>query len=198
MNLVERMTRNPVHSRLLALGLLIAVLALLGYGIAELLASQQRKYEEIIAMRMRIVAGYQRVAANKAAYEDAIARAGKLDTARYYLKSSSPAQAAAEIQDIAQSALAYSQMKQSSVNIAPHRDLDGRRMVTVNFTLRGTLESTQKMLYALETSLPQLFIDNLSIRASIQSRNWRPIPNVEPEVQVQFDLYGYARIGKKS
>lgn len=198
MTRIEQLRRDPIFNRALALGLLIGLLLVLAYAVAELLASQHRKYDEAIETRMRIIAGYQRVAANRAAYEAAIERAGKLDTGRHYLKSSSPALAAAEIQDIAQAALALSQMKQSSVNIAPHRDSDGRRMVTVNYTLRGTPEAMQKMLYALETSLPQLFIDNLSIRAAIHSRNWRPIPNVEPEVQVQFDLYGYARIGKKS
>lgn len=198
MTRISLFSRNPAYSRAAAMLLLILVLAVFAWVVYQMLGLYHSRYDEAIDNRLRIIAGYNRVAAGRSVYESVIERSKKLDTARQYLKSSSPALAAAEMQEIATSALAYSQMKQNSVNIAPHRDIDGRRMITVNYVLRGTLEATQKMLYALESSTPLLFVDNLSIRSSVSSRHWRPTPNLEPEVQVQFDLYGYSRIGKKS
>lgn len=195
---ISLLSRNPAYSRALALSLLIMLLMGLAWLIYQIQGHYHRRYDDAIDNRLRIIAGYNRVAAGRSTYESVIERSKKLDTARQYLKSSSPALAAAEMQEIATSALAFSQMKQNSVNIAPHRDIDGRRMITVNYVVRGTLDATQKMLYALESSTPFLFVDNLSIRSSVSSRHWRPTPNLEPEVQVQFDLYGYSRIGKKS
>lgn len=197
MNLRSILVRKPWVSRALALSLLLVSLAVGASLVTELVHEQHRKYDEAIENRGNLLAGYRRVASNRPQIESAMARVDKLDTARYFLKTSSPSLAAAELQESAQAIFAANGMKQSSVNIAPHKDEEGRRKIGVVFNLHGTPEAAQKMLYALETHLPYLFIDNLSIKSTVNSRRWQPTPSVEPEVNVRFDLYGFAQIGKK-
>lgn len=191
------LSRHPWAGRWLALGLLLTLLAGAAYMVSLEIRSQHEHYDHLIETRTGLIAGYLRVAANRTQFEEAVRRIGKLDTARYYLKSSSPSLAAAEIQDIAQTILLANGMKPNSVNIAPHKDENGRRKVSVTLNLRGTPEAMQRVLYALESNVPYLFVDNLAIRSTVNNRRWQPTPMVEPEVQVQFDLIGYAQIGKK-
>jgi general secretion pathway protein M len=193
---VEKIVENPVASRAIALLLLLIVVSGVGYLVSLELEQQHQRYEDIIERRTLLIAGYQRVAANRSDIEKTIANVKKLDTARYYLRNSSPSLAAAEVQDYAQAIFEANGMKVNSVSISPHKDEDGRRKVGVNFNLRGTSEATQKSFYALESQLPYLFVDNLALRSTVNSRRWQPTPDVEPEIQVQFDLYGYAQIRK--
>ena len=198
MSLRTKLAQNPLASRGLAFGLMLVVLGVLAFGISYLLRDMHRKFDETIESRVNLLNGYRRVAANRPVMEAAIHSVRNLDTAQYYLKNSSPSLAAAEIQSAAQAAFDLNNIKVQSVNIVPHKDVEGRRKITVRFNLRGTLEATQKTLYALETTLPYFFIDGLSIRSGVNnSMRWKPTPNLEPEVQVQFDLYGFAQIGKK-
>ena len=45
-----------------------------------------------------------------------------------------------------------------------------------------------------ETRQPYLFIDNLTLR-SLQFRGAQPMRGVEPEINVQMDVTGYALLG---
>jgi general secretion pathway protein M len=188
---------TPRVSRATALILLLIVLAVVAGVVAWWAIDKHREYDRAIDTRLDRLAAYQRIISARSDLDAAIARAGKLDTAKYMLKNSSPALAAADIQQMVQAVLEAHAMKLTSMQIVPHKDDAGRRKITVNVQARGNTEALQKTLYALETSLPYLFVDNLIVRSPINSRRWVPLPNVEPEIQAQFDVYGYAALGKK-
>lgn len=197
MNVVDQINQRPWLGRALAFLLLFAVVgAAIHLALAQLARMEQR-YDGVVQSRLSLLAGYRRVAEGRAALEAALADSKKLDTARYYLKNSSPSLAAAEMQDKAQSLCEREGVKIDSVNIAPHKDKDGRRKITINFTIKGTIEQTQHVLYELEAMLPYTFVSNLSIKSTVNPRRWRPEPGVEPEVRSQFDLVGYAMLPVK-
>lgn len=181
---------------MLAMSLLVVLLSGVTFVVMSQFKKRHEYYDNMIEAKLSLIAGYQRISSNRVAIEAELNRVGKLDVARFYLKNSSPSLAAAEIQDVAQSVLDANGMKVNSVNIAPHKDKDGRRKITVNVSAHGNIEAIQKSLYALESTTPYLFVDNLSIRGTVNSRYWQPVPNVEPEALLIFDLFGYARIGK--
>jgi hypothetical protein len=54
----------------------------------------------------------------------------------------------------------------------------------------GTPAALQKTLFALETSIPYLFIDTATLRATVP-RGFKPAPNQEPEVTVQLEIQAY-------
>lgn len=184
---------TPGQSRALALVLLFAVLA----GIAALIylpwQAAHRRYDEAIADRLDRTARYLRIAAQRGDVEKNIALIKKRNAGRFYLKASAPALAASEIQQTAQAIVEANELKVESTQFASHKDEGTHRKVTVNFRLRGTLAAVQKTLYELETAMPYLYVDNLTVR-SAAARSFKAAPGVEPDMLVQFDLYAFARV----
>jgi hypothetical protein len=58
------------------------------------------------------------------------------------------------------------------------------------------MQAVRKILNAIETSVPYLFIDNLKVTSQVPG-NFRPQPGNEPEVFVQLDVTGYALVEGK-
>jgi len=189
------MKMTPMHRRLLALLLLVAVLALIVAAVYFPLQRAHQHYDDAIAESQDRTARFLRVAALKPQIEQNIAELQRRNAGRFYLKASAPALAAAELQQMAQAVLDIHALKVDSTQIVPHKDDLPRRKITVNFRLRGQLEPIQQALYELETAMPHLFLDNVTIR-STTIRNFQPTPGVEPEVLLQFDLYGYTLVNK--
>lgn len=186
---------KPLESRLLAVLLLVAVLV--GATIAVVVENRRNHadYDNAIADRLDQIARYSRVAATREGYETTIKAVKARDAGKFYLKSSSPALAAADIQQVVQTVVEANSLRTESMQIAPHKDENGSRRITVNLRLRGKLAGVQHMLYALETTQPYLFVDNLNIQTTVRF-NYVPAPAVEPDVMAQFDVSGYALLKK--
>lgn len=189
------MKLTPLHHRLLALLLLAAVMALFFSAVYFPLQRAHQHYDEAIVDIQDRTERYLRVAAQKPLIEQNLGELKRRNASRFYLKASAPALAAAELQQMAQAVLDGHALKVESTQIVAHKDDLPRRKVTVNFRLRGQLEPIQHALYDLESTMPYLFLDNVAIR-STTVRNFRPTPGVEPDVLLQFDLYGYALVNK--
>jgi len=170
----------------------LALLALLVYVPWQ---QAHRYYDSAIEDALDRTSRYQRIADQRKNVEANIALIKKRDAGRYYLRASSPALAAAEVQQMAQTIVEANQLKVESTQIVAHKDEGSRRKVAVNFQLRGQLPAVQQALYELETALPYLYVDNLAVRTAVV-RMFRPAPGVEPEIQVQFDLYAFTRVAK--
>jgi general secretion pathway protein M len=190
-----KLTLTPVQSRVLAVALLLSLLSLLAVLVYVPWQRAHRHYDTAIEDQLDRTSRYLRIAAQRKHVEANIARIQKKDASRYYLKASAPALAAAEVQQTAQTIIDANKLKVESTQIAEHKDDGPRRKVAVNFQLRGPLPAVQKALYELETALPYLYVDNLVVRSSV-ARMFRPVPGVEPDVLVQFELYAYARVAK--
>ena len=190
-----KLTLTPMQSRALAVALLLALLALLAVLVYVPWQRAHLHYDTAIEDRLDRTSRYLRVAGQRKNVEANIASIAKRDAGRYYLKASSPALAAAEVQQMAQAIIEANELKVESTQIATHKDDGPRRKVAVDFQLRGKLPALQKALYELETALPYLYVDNLVIRSSV-ARVFLPVPGVEPDVLVQFELYAFARLAK--
>ena len=190
-----KLTLTPMQSRALAIALLLVLLALLAVLVYVPWQRAHLHYDTAIEDRLDRTSRYLRVAGQRKNVEANIASIAKRDAGRYYLKASSPALAAAEVQQMAQAIIEANELKVESTQIATHKDDGPRRKVAVDFQLRGKLPALQKALYELETALPYLYVDNLVIRSSV-ARVFLPVPGVEPDVLVQFELYAFARLAK--
>lgn len=190
-----KLTLTPVHSRVLAIALLLAVLVVLAVLVYVPWQRAHEHYDAEIEDRLDRTSRFLRIAAQRHNVEANIARIHKKNAGRYYLKASAPALAAAEVQQMAQTIIEANELKVESTQFAAHKDDGARRRIAVNFQLRGPLPAVQKALYELETAVPYLYVDNLVVRSSV-ARVFRPVPGVEPDVLVQFELYAYARVPK--
>lgn len=189
------LTLNPAQSRALAVALLVAVLAGLAMLVYVPWKQAHRHYDEAIEDRLDRTARYLRIAAQRKNVEDNIALIKKQNASRFYLRASAPALAAAEVQQMVQTIIEADELRVESTQIAPHKDEGSRRKITVNYRLRGPLPTVHKALYALETAMPYLYVDNLVIRSTV-TRDFTAVPGIEPVVIVQFDLYAFTRLAK--
>jgi len=117
-----------------------------------------------------------------------------LTSNRHYLKSTSEALAAANLQGIVNRIAGSAGMEVLSTQNLPASGEAGFTRVAVKIRMRGGLENTVKAFHALETGQPYLFLDNISIRGHAKRIN---IAKVKSKVSygqmlnVDFDLIGY-------
>jgi general secretion pathway protein M len=137
---------------------------------------------------------YSRVVGMRDGLQKKGAEVAGLEANHHFLKSASPALAAAELQEQATIILDQNGGKLNSIQILPHKDDGAYRQVSVNLQLTAPLSAIKSMLYALESVRPYLFVDNFAIRApfNLAARN---DTSTEPDLIVQFDLTGYALKG---
>ena len=115
------------------------------------------------------------------------------NTDQIYLKSSVPALAAAEIQAFAKQTIESNGGKLATTSIVPVNDEEGYREVSVSVQFLCSIRALRQILYQLESAQPFLFVDNATFR-SITKIPYVPAPGVEPQISVQLDLIGYARV----
>jgi len=188
------MSLTPFQARALAVFLLLLLIAVMVLAIAVPVRKLHEHYDSFTEDRLDKAARYLRVAASLPQAQAQLAEIRALDSKRHYLSNSSPALAAAEIQNGVQGWVESLALKLESTAIAPHTDKSFARKVTVNFKMRGKLSDIQKLLYAQSVELPYRYLDNLSISSGAVGATFTPMPGVEPEVLASFDVYGYAFI----
>lgn len=187
---------TPKQSKVAALALLACVFAMVLGAIAAPLWLLHRHYNSAIEEASTRLERYSKIAGMREGLQKKIAEVRALGTAGHFLKSASPALAAAEIQELAKNIVETNGGKLNSMQILPHKDDGLYRQIPVSLQLTGTLAAMKKMLFALESSRPYLFIDNFSVRSPMAfvSRNTSA---PEPELVIQFDLTGYALKGSQ-
>ena len=107
---------------------------------------------------------------------------------RHYLKSSTEALAAADLQGIIKRISRAKGMEVLSTQILPTIEESDFIGVTLKVRMRGKLDNMVRVFHALETGQPYLFLDNVSVRSRLQhSRK----ANFVQVLDVEFDLIGY-------
>jgi general secretion pathway protein M len=188
---------SPRQERALAVFILALLVALvlaipvLGYYFLH------RHYSNALDQQVEQITRFQRVAAQQPGLRKAIDEVAAKDARRFYLKASVPNLAGAELQDLVRSAVEGNGGRISSIQVAPTRDEGRYRQVTVNVQVFANIIALQKILNAIETRQPYLFVDNLVLR-SLQFRGAQVVRGVEPEINVQMDVSAYALLGAGS
>lgn len=183
---------TPARSRKLALALLLLAAAILIAAASVPLILLHRHYDREIESLSDRLARYQRVAASRDAV---VARAEALrggDARRFFLKSSIPALAAGEIQELQKSLIDASGARLMSMQIQAPKDEGRYWRVAVTATIMGNMEAIQGIFQAIESGEPYLFIDNLNLRSLHGMPSPPGMTLAEGEVSAQFDVIGYA------
>lgn len=185
---------TPKQSKFAALGILALMLVLVVSAIAVPLWLLNRRYDAAVEEAATRLERYSRIVGMREGLQQKAAEIKALEATHHFLKSASPALAAAELQEQAKHILDENGGKLNSIQILPHRDDGLYRQVSVSLQLTAPLSGVKAMLHALESAHPYLFVDNFSIRATSMA----PVRNdsaSEPDLIVQFDLTGYALRG---
>ncbi len=183
-------TVTPAQSRMLAVALLIVAIAI-GVGLFAVPAVLlHRHYDAAFADLTDKVQRYQRVAAQQADWSKALERLRALEGRRFLLRNQAPNLAGAELQDMVREAIESNGGRIVTIQTAQPRDESGFKQVGMNVQMFANTASLQRILYAIESRVPYLFIDNVSMR-STAFRGYRPNPGVEPEISVQMDVSAF-------
>lgn len=184
---------NGPHSRRWALGLLAAVALLLCLAIGLPVFWLHHHYDVALEDRTTMYGRYARIAAQAPLLDKKLADLKAVGVPQYFLKGTTPALAASEMQEMVRRSVEAGGGKVASMQIPEHKNEGAYRKIMVTVVMSSTLAAAQSVFYALESQRPYLYLDNVNLRPT----NWQAPngPPKEPDLLVQFNVVAYAHKG---
>jgi general secretion pathway protein M len=182
---------HSLLSRALALAILVG-LAAGAYGfVAAPLLEDYSESLDAIAQRGLELERYRRAAAELPQRQAELAALRQRRAAGAgFLAGGNEAVVAAGLQNRLRGIVGASGGELKSTQVLPPEDEAGARRIAVRGELTGTLAAVQRMVYALESGTPLLFVDNLSIHVDLAEESYRG-QGLDPILDVRLDVYGY-------
>ena len=183
---------TAAQQRALAAGLLFGGIAALLLIVLVPIVLLHRHYDAAIADTSDKLQRYQRIAAQAPAFRTALDAMQQRDGRRFFLRNTATNLAGAELQELVKSAIESNGGRiTTSQNTSP-RD-DGRfREIGVNVQFFASTPALQKILLAIETHVPYLIVEGITVRPLNAFRGFKPAPGQEPELNVQLDVGAWA------
>ena len=179
------------RSRALALGLLVIVIAAIAALLLVPALLLHRHYDEAIEAANDRLARYKRVASQAPDLGRALDAVRAKNGRRFYLKNTAANLAGAELQELVRGAVESNGGRIATSQNTGVRE-DGRfRQVGVNVQFFASTSALQKTLHSIETQVPYLVVDNLTVRPLNAFRGFKPVPGQEPEVNVALDVSAF-------
>lgn len=183
---------SPERQRALAVAMLVAVVVVVLAAVLGPIVLLHRHYSSAIDDLSDRLERYRRVAAQAPELRRALDVLKEKDGRRFYLKNTAPNLASAELADLVRSAIENNGGRITTSQNPGPRDEGSFRQLTVNVQFFATTPALAKILQALDTQMPLLIVDNLSIRPLNAFRGFKPAPGQEPENNVQMDVSALA------
>jgi hypothetical protein len=182
---------SPEKRRKAALGFLAAAAAVAVAAVALPLWLAHRHYDNALEDMDARLLRYERLAASRPALEQKLESVRAMGGRKYFLKASAASLSAAEIQDRVRQFIDANGARLISVQVGAPKE-DGRfRQVPVTVQLNASTPSLRRILLALESAEPSIFVDSLMVRAQVPP-GYKTQAGFEPEMFVQFEISGYA------
>ena len=181
---------SKTQRQLLALAILILIVVIIFMlTVAPLWALNRHYLDSIDGLEGRLEILQRTVVAGSGlrSQHDQLKRA--LASNRHYLKSSTKALAAADLQGIVKRISGQKDMEVLSTQILPTIEQSDFTGVALKVRMRGRLDNMVKAFHELETGQPYLFLDNVSV--SSRNRRAGRINVGQILLNVDFDLIGY-------
>lgn len=185
---------HPERSRRAAIALLVvAVLAVVAV-VAVPTWYLHHRYDVELQERQSRLERLQRIAAMRPELSRQLEAMRAQDTRRFFLRSGAAALSAAEVQEVIRGVIDQSGGRLITMQALAARE-DGRyRQVTVSVQMTANIFALRKILHAIETHVPLLFVDNLMVRTQVPG-NYKPGPGAEPEMYLSMEVHGYSLLG---
>lgn len=187
------MRSTTLLHRVLSLGLLLTVLASIHYGLLQPLIDAYRSSDERLQQARSRLAKLMELAQSGKALEKRLEEFRRNDMSdRYYLSGRTPSLAAAGLQNHLKAIIEASGGQLISASDLPSTSEEKLTKVPTSLRLKARTDGLQELLYAIETQVPLIFIDKLSVRG-MSFYGVRTASNTEPLLDIQLELSGYAR-----
>jgi general secretion pathway protein M len=186
------------EQRTVALGLLALLLITVYFTLVEPVITAYRDYDERLTQLQDRLASYQRIAGQGEMLQRQLTQikkqAGKEQVG--YFKGTTHAIAAAKMQDYVKQLIEGNGGRLNSIQVLPGsegRDKEKENEppgMTIRVQMSGGTETVQKVLYALESSQPRVFVDNLYLhgRGSYQYLQGK---SAGDQLDIRFHLTGF-------
>ena len=184
----------PEKRRKAALSFLAAAVAVLVTIVGVPLWLAHRHYDNALEDIDRRLTRYERLAAARPALERKLEAIRAMGSRKYFLKASASSLAAAEIQERVRQFVDANGGRLISVQVGQPRDEGRFRQVTVTVQLNASTPVLHKILRAVETAEPYIFVDSLMVRAQVPP-GFKVQPGFEPEMFIQLEISGFAIAG---
>lgn len=178
------------RGRALAVLLLLIVAGVVVAAVAVPAYVLYNRYDEALTAAESRIERYQRIASSKGEHQRALDVIKARESSRFFLKNSAPNLGGSELTDLVRPMLETNGSRLTSIQPVTVKDEGGFRVYSLNVGFNGTPAALQKTLYAIETSIPYLFVENVTLRATVP-RGYKPPPNQEPEVTAQIEVQAY-------
>ena len=180
------------QQRALAVGLLLlAVIAVLAVLLGPIILFH-RHYDVAIADTSDRLERYRRVAAQAPDLRAALDVMRQRDGRRFFLRNTAPNLAGAELSDMVRAAIENNSGRITTSQSPAPRDEGRFRQTFVTVQFFATTPALAKILASLDTQVPYVVVDTLTVRPLNAFRGFRPGPGQEPELNVQMDVSAWA------
>lgn len=182
---------NADHRRSLAIALLLAgtVLVVAVVGLPFWLLYSH--YDLALSENSNLAERYGRIAGTRGELTRQLDAMRANEPRKLYLRSGGPALSAAEAQEALRALIESGGGRLITMQAPTYKDEGRYRQISVNVQLTANIFALRKILNAIETNVPYLFVDSLTVRTQVVS-TFRPQPGQEPEMFVQLDVSGYS------
>jgi general secretion pathway protein M len=185
---------DPVRSRRLAIGLLLlAILAVLG-AVALPTWYFYNRYERELADRHDKLERFGRIATTRAEVARQLEAMRGKDSRKFFLRSGAAALSVAEAQEYVRAMVDSAGGRLVTMQALPAKEEGRYRQVTAQVQLAANIFALRKILHTVESHVPMLFIENLTVKTQVPG-NYKPPAGTEPEMFVTFDLTGFSLTG---
>jgi general secretion pathway protein M len=181
--------------RWLAVGLLIAVVLIIGLVVIAPLVSKGMELNETKNNLVFRLQQYERILATKDSVVGGMAKIKEQHEKQGYFNSQkTDALASAEMQEFIKKAIVDAGGQLSSTQALPVSNKDKFSRITVRVRMTGNSEVLRAVLYKIETAKPFIIIDQIDIRPMRGKRN-RTTRQIDPsnELNVNFQAVSFMR-----
>ncbi len=193
-------TLSPALRRILAVAILAAPLAALWGLVVGPVTTKFESYDQSIAQSQALLARYLRIGAARERLQRQLKEVRQTQASLGgFLEGASGELAAAQLQNKVKGLVEASAGRLKSIQMLKEQEENNFRRVAIRVTMIADTEAVQKTFYALESTSPYLFLDNIDIRASRRvraSRRRARKTQSAGDLQVRYDVYGYMRVEK--
>lgn len=182
------------RERRLAVGILVGAIVAVAAILALLSWYPYHRYERELAERSEKLERFRRIAATRSEVARQLEAMRDKDARKFFLRSGAAALSVAEAQEIVRGIVESSGGRLITMQALPAKEEGRYRQVSAQVQLSANIFALRKILHAVETHVPFLFVENLTVKTTVPG-NFRPGPGAEPEMFVTFDVYGYSFTG---
>ena len=189
---------NPRDRRILAVAILLLLVAIVIAVVAVPAVLLHRHYDQHLARMTRQLKTQTAFNAQRPDMIRSLDALKAKDVRKLFLKGTTAALASAELQDQVKQVVEMAGGRQNLATASPNKDDGGYRTVSANFQISVSTVNLRRLLHALETREPYLFVDSLIVRSGVPF-GFRQQPGVpEPELFVQMDVSAIAQVSPDS